>query len=123
MEVSVVAKLQQTRDVRAGLLEIAGSFISRGQITFIALVRRIQAVGGFEQRQRLAVSTGTKVVFAELMVGGEGSRSAGERCAQTAFGLACFRHPTGGVCDAWFRILSFERERLTREILAGSQDG
>src|SRR3954469_1724827 len=49
MEAGLVANLQEPREVRAGRLEIAGSCISRGQITFIALVRGIGPVGGFEQ--------------------------------------------------------------------------
>src|ERR1700761_2463265 len=123
IEIGVFPGLQQIAYVFARLPELASLLVSECKVAFVAVVCRIEAVGGLKERQCVMFSAGLKIERAELMVGAETSRRAGECRPQLALGLARFRQFASSPRGGWRGTLRLERRSLTREIFAGSQDG
>ena len=78
MPVRIVLLCEQFPDVFTGLGEIPGLLEGQGQIVLIAMIRRVDLVGGLQQRNRLAISAAIQIERAELMVCCKTAGSAGE---------------------------------------------
>ena len=92
---------------------VAGSHQGGGEVVLVAGVRRIRLIGGLQHRDRFPVPACVQIECAQLMVGCEGSWSAGKGCAQPGFGFV-----------GLFRFARrFEGKSFARQVLTGPEDG
>ena len=70
--------------------EFTGFFIGPGEIVFVATVGWIDVVRCLQERNRLRITAGLKVEFAQLVVGLKTPGSAGKSCAQSALRFSSF---------------------------------
>ena len=68
VEVRGLPMRQKLANAEAGLREVAGSSEGLRQVKVVLLIPRIERGGGFEKRDRLSISGGQEIEFAEPVV-------------------------------------------------------